>query len=68
MGKDTLHVEQSDAFEIRATNTDTHRTIRYGLSESFLTAVGGLSGRDQVEALARRVAREPFEAIAIRHA
>ncbi len=66
MGKDTIHIELADEFEIRATHTHTGRRVRYRLRESFLAAVSDLSGRDQVEALARRVAREPFEALAVR--
>ncbi len=66
MGKDTIHVELAEAFEIRATNTRTGRAIRYRLTESFLSTVGAMSGHEEVEAMARDVARQPFEQLAVR--
>ncbi|MBN1343504.1 MAG: formylmethanofuran dehydrogenase subunit E family protein [Phycisphaerae bacterium] len=67
LGKDSIHIELAESFEIRATNTTTGQSVRYRLTDGFLEAVSKMSGHAEVEALARRVAREPFDRLAARH-
>lgn len=62
LGKDSMHIELTDDYEIIATNTKTQQAARYQPAEAFLSAVKQMDGHDQVEALARRIAVEPLEA------
>jgi len=66
LGKGNIAITLADAFEIRAANTKTDRTVCYTLTRQYLDEVAGLSGDEQMEAYARRLAHEPFETLAER--
>ena len=66
LGKGNIAITLADEFEIRATNTKTDQTVCYGLVRQYLDGVASLSGDDQMEAFARQLARQPFEALAER--
>ncbi len=66
LGKDSIHIELGDTYDVTATHTKTQQSIHYRPTAAFLDAVKQMDGHEQVEALARRVAAEPLEVFAER--
>ncbi len=60
-GKDAIHIELAEGFDIRITNTKTGAAARYRPTQAFFDAIRGMSGHEQVETVARDVAGRPFE-------
>lgn len=66
MGKNAITATEAEAYRVRAINTETNQAVCYRPAEGFLDVVATLSGHEQVEALAREVARKRFDEIAVR--